>query len=213
MAKTATSSATDPKGPLDEFLNPKSMLTPGLAGALTMFITNSLAKQFGLAPNYTGLVISFLIGLLVFFSQINIALPARFLYYVLNSLVIFSVAMGANEAGVIGAKQAQGQTTKNTDQKLAITEPFFSHWLDGTVPLRKELMAEINDKVTSDLAIQVLKTLGTPEEYVADPKNLLEYRVARARTADQINQVRWALATCAPQSTDKDRSVEGAYGK
>jgi len=52
-----------------EFLNPKSMLTPGLAGSTTMFITNVLAAQFSLPPNFTGLFISFAFGLVVFAAR------------------------------------------------------------------------------------------------------------------------------------------------
>ena len=50
----------------NEFLNPKSMVTPGIAGAMTMMITNTLHQQFGAPVNWTGLTISFVIGLIVF---------------------------------------------------------------------------------------------------------------------------------------------------
>ena len=33
---------------MEKFLTPESMLTPGLAGGMTMGITNALAFQFGL---------------------------------------------------------------------------------------------------------------------------------------------------------------------
>jgi hypothetical protein len=80
-----------------EFLNPKSMVTPGVAGGLTMLITNALAKQFDLPGNWTSLMVSFLFGLLVFGAALSIA--QRLVFYVINSLIIFSVAVGANSAG------------------------------------------------------------------------------------------------------------------
>lgn len=80
-----------------EFLNPKSMVTPGVAGGLTMLITNALAKQFDLPGNWTGLSVSFLFGLLVFGAALSLA--QRLMFYVINSLIIFSVAVGANSAG------------------------------------------------------------------------------------------------------------------
>jgi hypothetical protein len=84
-----------------EFLNPSSMLTPGLAGGMTMGITNSLAVQFALlppGPAYVGLGLSFLFGLLVWANQ-DVSRLKRCVLYVLNSLVIFVVAVGSNTMG------------------------------------------------------------------------------------------------------------------
>jgi len=84
-----------------EFLNPSSMLTPGLAGGMTMAITNSVAGQFDMVapgPAYLGLGLSFLFGLLVWMSQ-EVSQIKRAVLYVLNSLVIFVVAMGSNSMG------------------------------------------------------------------------------------------------------------------
>jgi hypothetical protein len=84
-----------------EFLNPSSMLTPGLAGGMTMAITNVVARQFDLdapGPAYLGLGLSFLFGLLVWMSQ-EASQVKRFVLYVLNSLVIFVVAVGSNSVG------------------------------------------------------------------------------------------------------------------
>jgi hypothetical protein len=84
-----------------QFLNPTSMLTPGFAGALTMMITNALVQQFPVEPGYAGLGVSFLFGTLIFSSKGR--LWTRCVYYVLNSLTIFCVAMGANHAGIAAA--------------------------------------------------------------------------------------------------------------
>src|SRR5438309_9701336 len=42
------------------------MLTPGIAGGVTMLIANALWVAFSLPPRWTSLVLSFLLGLLVF---------------------------------------------------------------------------------------------------------------------------------------------------
>jgi hypothetical protein len=58
-------------GSFDKFLSPESMLTPGLAGGMTMGITNALAFQFNLIapqPALIALILSFLFGLCVFLS-------------------------------------------------------------------------------------------------------------------------------------------------
>ena len=47
-----------------EFLNPKSMITPGLAGALTMMIANSICSNFGLHRPLIALLVAGLFALL-----------------------------------------------------------------------------------------------------------------------------------------------------
>jgi len=83
-----------PASPFDSFLTPEAMLTPGVAGAMTMMITNALAQNFELPRAYTGLGLSFVFGLLVLAASKN--LISKVVFYVLNSLVIFCVAAGAS---------------------------------------------------------------------------------------------------------------------
>lgn len=83
---------------LSQFMNPEAMLTPGIAGALVMAISNSLAVNFNLSRAYTGLLLSFVFGLLVIATARRWWI--RIVYYVLNSLIIFCVAFGANGVGV-----------------------------------------------------------------------------------------------------------------
>jgi hypothetical protein len=84
---------------LGDFLNPKSMITPGAAGGVTMAITNALCIQFpGLPGNWTALVLSFLFGGAVVFAWTTTLLP-RLIYLIINSLIIFMVSAGSNTVG------------------------------------------------------------------------------------------------------------------
>src|SRR2546430_16964677 len=74
------------------------MLTPGIAGGITMLIANALWVAFSLPPRWTSLVLSFLLGLA--FVATKIPLWQRAGYYLLNSLIIFSVSIGTNYVGV-----------------------------------------------------------------------------------------------------------------
>jgi hypothetical protein len=98
----------------DKFLSPESMLTPGLAGGMTMGITNALAFQFNLIapqPALIALILSFLFGLCVFLSaKSGIGRGAKALFWVINSLVIFTVAAGSNSIGS-AASLAQASAT------------------------------------------------------------------------------------------------------
>lgn len=48
---------------MNDFLNPKSMITPGMAGALVMFLSNAICFQFPeIAPRWAALLLSFVLG-------------------------------------------------------------------------------------------------------------------------------------------------------
>jgi len=94
------------KSTLDEFLTPEAMLTPGMAGAMIMMITNALGQNFHPLQSWTAwiaMALSFLFGFLAVVADKRIMVKG--LFYVLNSLVIFCVASGANSVGV-AAKRA-----------------------------------------------------------------------------------------------------------
>ena len=85
MAKKTQPGESDADDSVREFLNPKAALTPGIAGGLTMLITNTLHLHFALPPQFVGLGISFLFALLVFFAARRIKLSHRLIYLVLNT--------------------------------------------------------------------------------------------------------------------------------
>jgi hypothetical protein len=83
---------------VNDFLNPKSMVTPGMAGALVMFLSNAVCFQFPeIAPRWAALLLSFALG-----GFVIAAAKLRYLqaagYWLINSLIIFAVAAGS--AGV-----------------------------------------------------------------------------------------------------------------
>ncbi len=113
---------------VEEFLQPKAMLTPGIAGGITMLIANALWVAFSLPPRWTSLVLSFLLGLLAFVAT-KIPLWQRAVYYLLNSLIIFSVSIGTNYVGV-GLTHPPGQQSNAVQPG---TRMFFGDWLRETV--------------------------------------------------------------------------------
>lgn len=93
-------------GKLEDFLKPESMMTPGVAGAITMTISNTLWVQFGLQQRWSALLLSFAFGALVFTAS-RLKIWQRSVYYVLNSLIIFSAAAGSNYIGYQVSETAQ----------------------------------------------------------------------------------------------------------
>lgn len=85
-------------GALDQFLQPQSMVTPGALGALAMLGTNSLTGSFqNISYPLVALALSFLFGFAALVKSTSIF--KKLLYYVLNSIIIFSVAAGTNKLG------------------------------------------------------------------------------------------------------------------
>jgi hypothetical protein len=108
---------------IEKFLTPESMLTPGLAGGMTMGI-NALAFQFGLmapGPAVIALMLSFLFGLCVFVSSTKSARVVKLLFWVINSLVIFTVAAGSNALGTVAAATAPQQVAARVAEMLVGT--------------------------------------------------------------------------------------------
>lgn len=82
-----------------DFLNPNSMLTPGLAGGMTVSISMPIAISFDISVKWLALVVSFLIGVLIVYAiKERMSFLQRMGYCILNSLVIFSTALGAGIA-------------------------------------------------------------------------------------------------------------------
>jgi hypothetical protein len=86
---------------LKEFLNPKSMLTPGIAGGIMMLIVNGVKGPFPEVPGrYLALAVSLVLGALVVWDAVkDLRLLRRGMYWVLASLAIFVMGWGANGIG------------------------------------------------------------------------------------------------------------------
>jgi hypothetical protein len=113
---------------VDEFLQPKAMLTPGIAGGVAMLIANALWVAFSLPPRWTSLVLSFLLGLLVFVTTTRVPMWQRAVYYLLNSLIIFAVSIGTNYVGV-GVTHPPAQQTHVAEPSGSTGRVFFGDWL------------------------------------------------------------------------------------
>src|SRR5262245_60528141 len=96
----------EPKGgqPMESFIDAKSMLTPGVAGTIVMLATNALANTFSLPGKWVALVLSFVCGLLVFGDK-KLTVGPRIAFYVLNSLIVFTTAVGANGIGAAASSE------------------------------------------------------------------------------------------------------------
>lgn len=97
---------------MNDYLNAKSMVTPGVAGGLITLISNTFATQFNFPPKWTALILSALLGLLVV-CILTAPLWEKGILWLFNALIIFSMAIGTNQAGVSLQPQSEVLTTFN----------------------------------------------------------------------------------------------------
>lgn len=104
------------------------MMTPGVAGTATTMITGTLVSQFGLPGALTALGISFFFGLVVWADR-NVLFIHRLMFYVINSVTIFSVSVGINQAGIAATKsEAPPQHIERTVPSEPKEKSFFLSW-------------------------------------------------------------------------------------
>jgi hypothetical protein len=110
-----TSPAVPSKLPSD-FLSPTGSLTPAAAGAIVLLIANTLGAVFDLPRAVTALVLSAIIGALIV-ARFQATILARLGYWIVNSLTIFAVAVGAN--GTVSALTREPQSPAAPNSFLA----------------------------------------------------------------------------------------------
>jgi hypothetical protein len=95
---------------MNDFLNPKSMMTPGMAGALVMFLSNAVCFQFPeIAPRWMALLLSFVLGALVV-AAVELKPFPRVGFCLVNSLIIFAVAAGSAGFAAKASNPGAGST-------------------------------------------------------------------------------------------------------
>lgn len=157
---------------ISQFLTPEAMLTPGVAGSLTMMITNALALNFAMPRAWIGLGLSFVFGLLVIAATRSLLQKAVF--YVLNSLVIFCVAAGANGIGTGAAQRVS----------LSLTATAFA---DGASPASKQALEYCSNLSAAIEAAQ--KANQPPDKILALVKPCQDLTQHLAKSAAVQNEI------------------------
>jgi hypothetical protein len=117
---------------MNDFLNSKSMITPGVSGALVTLVTATLSSQFGLPAKWIALVTSVVLALVIFFLDQAGRGIVRILVLLVNAAIIFSVSVGANTSAT-AATAAKSPTTVQSNPPFEeapapTPTPFFHSW-------------------------------------------------------------------------------------
>ena len=83
---------------INEFLNPKSMVTPSIAGGLIMVIANTLWITFTIPQKWSALILSFLL-IIPILAKYSALFYEKVIYFIINGLTIFALAINTNFAG------------------------------------------------------------------------------------------------------------------
>lgn len=114
---------------MQDFLNPRSMVTPGAAGGIVMLVANTFWVTFGIAQEWTAFAISAVISVLIV-AKYAAPLWERGCYFLLNALIIFCMATGAATVGYVaagpdhtggGGSDASGEVPANPPRLAQLT--------------------------------------------------------------------------------------------
>lgn len=181
---------------MNDFLNPKSMLTPGAAGAILMFLVNGICFSFPeVAPRYVALGLSFVIGL-VSFAASDVKLVLRGTLWVLNSLIIFTMGMGA----------AKVASSAAAPQQAAITPPALGMVLDLLVPSAQAQgpsSAAVPVAAAPAAAAQPIPQVSDPavQKLLEDQRRQIEALKAQNAQLVQVQAASPPAATAAPRAS------------
>jgi hypothetical protein len=179
---------------MHDFLNPKSMVTPGMAGALVMFLSNAVCFQFPeIAPRWAALLLSFALGgIVIAAAKLRYWHAAGF--WLINSLIIFAVAAGS--AGVAakstGAASTGATALANFFVPSAVAQPATASTAAMTkVQLQAQLVA-VNARLLAQQQL-LLDTQQAAAIAAAQAKQALATHQALA--AKQAEETRKAQVT------------------
>ena len=123
---------------MNDLESSKAMMTPGIAGSATTMITGSLVSTFGFPGAVTAFSVSFVLGL-VALGDNTVSIPYKIIFYIINSMTIFTVALGLNHAGMsIIQSDRQESTIERTvapadkqqlNNESTDKQQFFQDWL------------------------------------------------------------------------------------
>lgn len=157
----------------DQFLVSESMLTPGICGALTMLMTNTLCNNIGAfntLDGEIGLILSALFALLVTVGVMQIW--KKVVYYLMNTMFIFCTAFGATTAAsgglaagtngesisILGISSSYAQTVvvaQATPQRTSEINEEITRLVSESAELRNKLEYAQNDQERQQISVRL----------------------------------------------------------
>lgn len=206
---------------VEEFVNPKSMITPGAAAAVVATVAGAIFSMFGLQLPFALLFCSLFVGAVVFFSREfadpGMKMHVKSFFYVLNSLLIFAMATGTHAVldkerrerradkpiGGIFISSAYAQAVKTPGLTVKQERPLFYDWTRE--PLKDPAAAP-----AGPIAFSTEKDFGPVREMLVnaglatpDYKVSLQIDPSKLPSGAKIKSIQWRL----PSAYFKDDSL------
>lgn len=157
---------------VNEFFNPRSMMTPGVVGGLIMLISNTLWVQFSLPKSWTSLFLSSLFVILII-KKFNVLLYEKLIYFIFNSLIIFSLAINTNFAGgkVISEVLSRTYSTYYAAQNLNMSVSSE----EGKTPIRSSSSSSKEDKkIINENSVESTTVLNANESLLSKHRGFFD---------------------------------------
>lgn len=192
----------------EEFVNPKSMATPGFLAAAVASVAGAVFSMFGIALPAALIILSFFFGAVVFHSK-EFADPqmkkwTKWFFYILNSLIIFAMATGTHsvldkrgrtsvaDTRILSFSAAYAAEAQPDIPLLKQERPIFYDWTSIT----RHPSERIDEK--SILKYTAEKDFGTVKGVfvaagLATPDYKVRIEVDKSKLPDEVKSVTWKL--------------------
>ncbi len=111
---------------MDDFFTSEPAFTPLMAGTFTLTAAATLATTFGWPGSLTAVIISMLLAVAISINK-KISIIKKVVFYLINAMTIFIVAMGLNSAGMSLTQEQKNNTVERSVEDTA-QKPFFHSW-------------------------------------------------------------------------------------
>lgn len=192
----------------EEFVNPKSMMTPGFAAAAVATVAGALFSNFAIALPASLMILSFLFGAIVFhskeFADPSMKYVAKAFFYIINSLIIFAMASGTHSvldpskrttrsnAGFAIVGSAYAQATASSTPTITQERPFFYDWTKATSTLDKPPADAGVIKVTTKKDFGSIKDFFVKAR-LATPDYKVHIELDKSNLPGEVKSVTWYL--------------------
>lgn len=153
-----------------EFLNPKSMLTPAIAGSFIMIIANTLWVQFALPPKWSALFLSFLFLVPVLKDYIASILE-KIIYFFFNGLIVFSLSINTNFAAGKILSNETVDIPKNSISALLIHDDDFIPFINNAYAEDSSRTSTVITTTTKKVTKKIESTTGERDSDKKSPNS------------------------------------------
>lgn len=192
---------------IQEFVNPKSMMTPGAAAAVVATTSGACFATLGINIAFSLVILSFFVGSVVFhsaeFKDGKMGWGAKLFFYVLNSIIIFAMATGTHAVldkrsptinSLNDLIHIQSAYADELSEKATIkqSKPIFLDWTK--TPISDENARTLDSPITVQVeqaGSQFRKLLTNAG--VVTPEYSVTIDIDQARLPTTIESVKWEL--------------------